>query len=115
MARQGRNQAADPQLKSKARQRLLAHYRQIPSTCHLCGNPIPMDVDPQRHRLSFTLDELHPRSLGGSATDPANLAPAHRVCNSTRGNRPLGSQVFTDCQQAIAPHLTTQHAASRRW
>lgn len=46
--------------------------------CHLCGQPIAEG--------QFSADHLIPRSLGGT-DDIGNLRPAHRRCNSRRGNR----------------------------
>jgi len=43
--------------------------------CWLCGYP-----------GADTLDHVVPVSRGGT-NDPANLRPAHRGCNSDRGNR----------------------------
>nr|WP_256122652.1 HNH endonuclease [Streptomyces sp. LUP47B] len=37
--------------------------------------------------MSFTLDHEQPLSKGGNLLDPANARPAHRKCNSSRGNR----------------------------
>lgn len=42
--------------------------------CHLCGQP-----------GADTLDHLVPLSKGGT-NDPSNLRPAHRACNSRKGN-----------------------------
>lgn len=47
------------------------------STCHLCRQP-----------GANTADHLTPRSKGGLDT-LANLRPAHRSCNSKRGDMPL--------------------------
>lgn len=52
--------------------------------CWLCGQPINYEL-PGHHRAAFTMDHLHPVWAGGSDTDPANYAPAHRSCNSRRG------------------------------
>ena len=66
--------------------------------CHLCGKPIdyslttwvdPKDGREKRHPLSFELDEIVPISKGGSHLDMENVAPAHRICNQKRGNRPI--------------------------
>ncbi|MFE9923130.1 HNH endonuclease [Streptomyces sp. NPDC005774] len=40
-----------------------------------------------RHPFGFTSDHLVPLSRGGQPLDPANARPAHRRCNSSRGNR----------------------------
>ena len=45
--------------------------------CHLCNKP-----------GADTADHLIPRSLGGDNSID-NQRPAHRSCNSRRGNRPL--------------------------
>ena len=56
--------------------------------CHICGMAIDYDL-PAGDPMSFEVDEIVPVSRGGSPTDPANVAPAHRICNERRGNRPL--------------------------
>lgn len=66
--------------------RLVAAQKAKGLPCWLCGHNIPANVD-ARHPLSFTLDHVHPLSLGGSLLDPANARSAHRRCNSARGNR----------------------------
>lgn len=69
--------------------------------CHLCGQPIdyslttwtdPKDGRTKRHPMSFELDEIVPVSKGGDPLDPDNVAPAHRICNQRRGDRPLRKQ-----------------------
>lgn len=59
--------------------------------CHLCRKPMAMD---QRvpHPLAPTLDHLVPRVHGGT-NDPANLASAHFLCNSIKGDRGGGEQL----------------------
>ncbi len=44
--------------------------------CWLCGLP-----------GSNTADHIIPRSKGGAVYDLANLGPAHKRCNESRGNR----------------------------
>ena len=58
--------------------------------CHLCGLPIDYSR-PAGDPMSFEVDEIVPVSLGGSPIDRANVAPAHRICNEKRGNRPIAS------------------------
>ncbi|GAA5076623.1 5-methylcytosine-specific restriction endonuclease McrA [Thermocatellispora tengchongensis] len=58
--------------------------------CWLCGEPIDKTL-PATHRESWTADHVDPISLGGAPRDPRLLRPAHRHCNSSRGNR-LGSR-----------------------
>lgn len=110
MPRPGR----DPNLSSKPRARACAEVRRTqPWTCAICGLPIPRDVDPQRSRLAHTVDEIIPRSHGGSATDSANLQPAHLLCNSTRSNGPLTPELARRCRSAIIALTAT--TTSRAW
>lgn len=63
--------------------------------CHICGESIDLSI-PSTDPMGLTLDEIVPVSrwmLGGypsaeaCALDPANIAPAHRICNIKRQNR----------------------------
>jgi hypothetical protein len=51
--------------------------------CYLCGEPIDFDAD-YRDRRSFTADHVDPLAAGGAILGP--LRPAHRGCNSRRGD-----------------------------
>ena len=75
--------------------------------------PIPRDANHQKDRLGYTVDELIPRSAGGSAIDPANLAPAHRWCNSYRNNQPITDAIRAHCRRTIAG--TQPAVTSRNW
>ena len=65
--------------------------------CALCGQPIELDapqwyVDPKDGRRkrapwSWEVDEIVPVSKGGSPYDPANVQPAHRICNQRAGDK----------------------------
>ncbi|MFG2328263.1 HNH endonuclease [Streptomyces sp. NPDC048604] len=79
--------------------RLVDQLRAQRLPCWLCGHNIGYQLD-ARHPLSFTLDHLVPLSRGGKLLDPANARPAHRRCNSAKGNR-------------AAPHQPVR--SSRRW
>lgn len=66
--------------------------------CHLCGREIdyslstyvdPKDGKKKRHPMSFEVDELVPVSKGGDPLDINNVAPAHRICNQKRSDKPL--------------------------
>lgn len=72
-----------------ARTRLRARVAAEGAPCHLCGKAIDYTL-PAGHPMCFELDEIVPVSKGGDPLDRANVAPAHRVCNQRRGNRPLG-------------------------
>lgn len=63
--------------------------------CHLCGLPIDYSL-PAGDPWSFEVDEIVPVSLGGSPIDRANVAPAHRICNEKRGNKPIGARSSKD-------------------
>ena len=61
----------------------------LPWLCHLCGNPIRLDVD-HRHPMSYALDHKVTVSVRPDlALSPDNVAPSHRLCNSARRDRPL--------------------------
>lgn len=68
--------------------RACAELRASPAgrTCWLCGQPIDLNLD-ARDPMSWTADHVDPLSHGGAEVDLANLRPAHRRCNSSRGNR----------------------------
>lgn len=68
------------------RRALVRRVKAMGLPCWICGMPIDPAL-PAGHPLSFELDELVPVSKGGSPTDPANVAGAHRCCNQWRGNR----------------------------
>jgi 5-methylcytosine-specific restriction endonuclease McrA len=68
------------------------------TVCHLCGLA-----------GATTADHVTPRSKGGpDALD--NLEPAHRACNSARGDRTL-AEWFAQRPRTYA----TQTAPSREW
>ena len=60
----------------KAQQYVRLTLEQYGEVCWLCGLP-----------GSNTADHVVPRSKGGAVYDLMNLAPAHRKCNESRGNR----------------------------
>lgn len=61
----------------KAQQYVRLTLAEYGTVCWLCGLP-----------GSDTADHVIPRSKGGAVYNLANLAPAHRPCNESRGNRP---------------------------
>lgn len=83
----------NPRYSNGSRRRSLsARVRAAGMPCHICGLPIAYSL-PAGHPLSYELDEIVPVSRGGSPTDPANVAPAHRCCNQWRGNRSMAKVV----------------------
>ena len=61
--------------------------------CHICGQEIDYSL-PHLDPMSFVIDEIKPiskyKQFGydspeAAARDPANLAPAHRICNARKG------------------------------
>lgn len=65
----------------------LAHrvLRENP-VCWLCGHDIDLTLPPT-DRMSGTADHVIPLDAGGPPRDPDNVKPAHRSCNSRKGNR----------------------------
>lgn len=87
-------------LYGRPRRTVVAQVRREEPYCWLCGRAIDLAL-PVGHRYSSTVDEIVPRSLGGSPIDRRNLRHAHLTCNSARGNRP--------------PESVRARRASRRW
>lgn len=54
--------------------------------CWLCRKPINKGLH-HTHPMSKTVDMVIPISKGGDPYDIDNLRPAHRYCNTSRGNR----------------------------
>lgn len=77
---------------SHAREQLRKLMKERQEPCHICGMPIDYSL-PARHPLSFEMDEVIPVSRlpkeqrKAAACDPANVRPAHRICNEHRGNK----------------------------
>lgn len=81
--------SADPRQRNGHRRRELRRWlRSQGLPCHLCGLPIDYSL-PAGHPMSFEVDEIVPVSRGGDPLDRSNVAPAHRICNERRGNRPI--------------------------
>ena len=74
-----------------ARRKVRAWLKAQALPCHICGRAIDYSL-PARHPMSFEVDEIVPVSKGGSPIDRGNVAPAHRICNERRGNKPLASR-----------------------
>lgn len=105
--------ARDPALNGRPRQRLLAQVRDEEPNCHLCGRPIDLTLDTQRHPLASCVDELVPRSLGGSAIDRSNCRHAHRLCNEIRGIQGVTPTLHAVCRARVDRLNGTNH--SRKW
>jgi 5-methylcytosine-specific restriction endonuclease McrA len=104
----------DPNLSTQARARACAEVKRThPWICVVCLLPIPRDVDGRTHRLAHTVDEIIPRSLGGSATDLANLRPMHRTCNSARSTGPVTADLQARQRTRILALTTVR--TSRNW
>lgn len=54
--------------------------------CWICGKPIDLALH-HTDRWSWTADHLQPLDTGVDPYDEANILPAHRSCNSSRGAR----------------------------
>jgi len=53
--------------------------------CALCHKPIQY-AQHRHHRESLTVDHIVALMNGGAMFDPTNWQPAHRGCNSSKGN-----------------------------
>lgn len=62
------------------------------AVCHLCGDPIDMSL-PYLHPRAFTLDHVVAIARGGDELGEAR--PAHRTCNSSRGDTTRQSSTAT--------------------
>lgn len=71
-----------------ARRKVRAWLKAQGRPCHICGRTIDYSL-PAGHPMSFEVDEIVPVSKGGSPIDRSNVAPAHRICNERRGDKPL--------------------------
>lgn len=89
----------------RPRRRVIAEVRATEPNCHLCGYPIDLALDYQRHALASTVDELVPVADGGSTTDRANCRHAHRCCNSSRNKHPITDEVRRRCRTLAEEHL----------
>lgn len=74
--RQNKRKAGRGLYRSPEYKRIARLYRDTATICHLCGQGRRLD-DP------MTADHI----IAGDPNSP--LAPAHRSCNSSRGNKPL--------------------------
>ena len=88
-----------------ARREVRAWLKSQQLPCHICGRAIDYSL-PAGHPMSFEVDEVVPVSKGGSPIDRSNVAPAHRICNERRGNRPVRRQIngCRDWPPAIVGH-----------
>lgn len=94
----------------RPRRRAIAAVRASGAPCHICGLPIDLTLDPIRHPLASTVDELVPLRFGGDPLDPANIAHSHRTCNSARGARPITPELQARCRALVLAHLERQNA-----
>jgi len=95
-------------LSGRPRRRTAAQVMREETHCHLCHGPVDFTL-PARHPMSASVDELVPRSLGGSSTDRRNCALAHFGCNASRGAGPPKPTQPRD------PAPTSQDKRSRDW
>lgn len=67
----------------KAREALKKKARKHNMVCALCGLPFDWSL-PYHHGMAMTADHVTPLAQGGHIT--GTLRPAHRSCNSKRGD-----------------------------
>lgn len=85
MGRKKRNSALNRNSaeRRKIMRKLLDKYHWV---CHLCEQPIDPDLFGRvNHPMAPSLDHLVSRANGGHSRQ-SNLKPAHRKCNSERGD-----------------------------
>lgn len=102
-------QASIQRRAGRPRRTATARVRATQPNCWLCGYPIDLTLDRQRHPLGSCVDEILPVHYGGSITDPANLGHAHRVCNTSRGIKPITPEVRARCRALFEHHTSTVH------
>lgn len=95
-----------------ARRKVRAWLKAQGMPCHICGRAINYTL-PAGHPLSFEVDEIVPVSKGGSPIDRANVAPAHRICNERRGNKPLHRRKAKEQEQG--PRERAEPVTTRDW
>lgn len=103
--------SVNPRWKNGRRKKYRARFKAMGLPCHLCGRPIHYDEPSDaQHPLSFVIDEIVPVSRfreGGysspeaAADDWNNLAPAHYICNSKRGNKMPCDMAKVRCEKQI--------------
>ena len=87
----GRNTAHYQRLAAQCRAE--AQRRRLP--CWLCRQAIDWTAPPD-DPASFSVDHVQPLSTHPwLAEDPTNFRPAHRGCNTSRGNRPPPADLGT--------------------
>lgn len=114
---------SDPQLKTRARRDVLAHWREVaePRCQHpqckwptmpiwygerLPGRCLHPKGQPCLHRLALDVDEIVPRHLGGRADTAGNTRPTHAGCNRAAGAR---------VTNALLGRVRPEPVTSRRW
>ena len=98
---------------TQGRRRIIAQVRAEEPYCWLCGYPIDLARDAQRDPLGSVVDEVIPRSRGGSPLDRANVRHAMRLCNGIRGTKPVTPELQARCREAVERHMSA--GLSRRW
>lgn len=63
---------------------LKRHGQRHQLPCWICGHPIDYTL-PWKHPMSYTYDHIHAVGSGGNMRGEGR--PAHRSCNSRRGNQ----------------------------
>jgi len=63
-------------------------YYRDKGICQLCLKTIDLTIE-YPNPISYSLDHKIPRSQGGTHNQ-SNLQAAHLICNSKRGNKPIG-------------------------
>lgn len=114
------NRGTRASLYGPRRAAVIANCRATQPLCWLCGFPWIPDA-PRHHPLAHAVDEVIPRSRGGSGWDIDNCRSAHACCNGARNNRIVTPALVQRCRDLYALHTTgtmprrPDLASSRRW
>lgn len=99
-------------IQAGARDRLRARVLREEDTCHLCDEPVDVNLGPHLPG-SPEVDEVVPVSKGGSPILRSNVRLAHRACNVRRSNKTV--QEHREGTEGAPPPLHQARATTRDW
>lgn len=83
----------------EAKARLFARARATDAACHLCGEPIAWDADPNSN-YAPSADHADAVATSGPNGLFGRLLISHRLCNSRRGSKTVEDYLATQPQDA---------------
>lgn len=81
--------------------------------CYLCGLPISLELDRQRHPLASSVDHLVPLSRTSVTYNVSDLAHMHRLCNGMKFTKPITPELRAKCRAAVEARMG--RVVVRRW